>query len=105
MCIIKFGNSAAGSNNNNHELVNGLDSALRKLQQSSIIGKLKRKWKGFELESQVIGVENNKFYPLTDPVLFIGHLSDGSMLVVDKPWMEVVKNFEAPPVHRHIYGS
>ncbi|OMO85087.1 hypothetical protein CCACVL1_10432 [Corchorus capsularis] len=41
----------------------------------------------------------------TDPVLFVGHLSKHSILIIDKPWMAVVKSFDAPPVQRHIYGT
>ncbi|CAM8911121.1 unnamed protein product [Rhodiola kirilowii] len=102
MCLIDVGNSAAGVDN--YEFVNSLDSAFRKLHQSSIIGKLKRKWKEFELEPEVIDLKSN-FFPFKDPVLFVGHLPDNSMFVVDKPWIQVVKSFDAPPVHRHIYGT
>uniref|UniRef100_A0A7N0TIR6 Uncharacterized protein n=1 Tax=Kalanchoe fedtschenkoi TaxID=63787 RepID=A0A7N0TIR6_KALFE len=103
MCLIDFENPARGGDTS--DLVNCLDSALWKLHRSSINGKLKRKWKEFELETKVVGLEKFDFCSFKDPVLFIGHMSDSSMFVIDKPWMEVVKSFEAPPVHRHIYGT
>ena len=49
--------------------------------------------------------KNFEFCTFREPVLFIGHLSKGSVLVIEKPWMQVVKGFDAQPVHRHIYGT
>lgn len=40
-----------------------------------------------------------------EPVLFVGHLSKGSLFVMEKPWSQVVTTFDALPVHRHIYGT
>ncbi|PKA55771.1 Guanine nucleotide-binding protein subunit beta-like protein B [Apostasia shenzhenica] len=47
---------------------------------------------------------NFDFCAFKDPVLFVGHLSDNSLFVIEKPWLDVVKSFDAP-VHRHIYGT
>nr|KAJ0225452.1 hypothetical protein LSAT_V11C100000180 [Lactuca sativa] len=64
---------------------------------------LKRKL--HELEGKKGGRKNFEFCAFREPVLYVGHLSKGSVLVVDKPWLEVVNNFDAQPVHRHIYGT
>lgn len=99
MCLIDFGMPIDGDDDT--DLANGQDIALRKLQ----IGKLKRKLKGHESETKSNGRKNFEFYAFRDPVLFVGHLSKNSLLIIDKPWMQVVKTLEAPPVHRHIYGT
>lgn len=51
--------------------------------------------------------EGNKFEMATSkhPVLYLRHLSKSAILVVEKPWMEVIKNLDSQPVHRHIYGT
>jgi U3 small nucleolar RNA-associated protein 4 len=73
------------------------DSAFKKLQN------FKRK---FELDAEINnGKKNFEFCAFRDPVLFVGHLSKNSALIIDKPWLQVVKTFDASPVHRHIYGT
>jgi U3 small nucleolar RNA-associated protein 4 len=47
---------------------------------------------------------NFEFLAFKNPVLFVGHLLDSSVLLVEKQWMDVVKGF-GPPVHRPIYGT
>lgn len=47
---------------------------------------------------------NFNFFAFKEPVLFVGHLLDSSILIVEKRWMDVVEGFSAP-VHRHIYGT
>lgn len=83
-------------------LTNGqeLYAPLKKLQN----GRLKRKFKVHEVETREGGTGNFKFAYFRDPVLFVGHLSRNSLLIMEKPWMEVVRTFDAP-VHRHIYGT
>lgn len=49
--------------------------------------------------------KNFEVLHLKDPVLFSAHLSKNSLLIVDKPWLEVVKSLETQPVHRHIFGA
>ena len=63
--------------------------------------KVKRKDRdeGFKQERN-----NFHFMAFKDPVLFVGHLLDSSVLLVEKQWMDVVEGF-GPPVHRHIYGT
>ncbi|CAH8381705.1 unnamed protein product [Eruca vesicaria subsp. sativa] len=39
------------------------------------------------------------------PVLYLRHLSKSATLVVEKPWMEVIKGLDSQPVHRHIFGT
>lgn len=66
-------------------------------------GSLKRKQQ--ELYPKHGGRKNFDFIPFRDPVLFIEHLSVTSLLVIDKPWMQVVDSFDTKPVHRHIFGT
>ncbi|EPS65026.1 hypothetical protein M569_09751, partial [Genlisea aurea] len=49
--------------------------------------------------------KNFEFYPFKEPVLFAGHLSENSVLIVDRPWKTVIDSFEFQPVHRHIFGT
>ncbi|RAL47229.1 hypothetical protein DM860_013194 [Cuscuta australis] len=103
MCVIDFGVPVEGEDNG---LTTSQETLLRKIQTTPANGKLKkRRLKGTaELESQYYGKKNFVFREFRDPVLFLGHLSKSSVLVIDKPWIQVVKTFDAP-VHRHIYGS
>ncbi|XP_057974172.1 WD repeat-containing protein PCN-like [Malania oleifera] len=103
MCLIDFGMPV--DRDNDSDLINGLDSSSKKLQNSPINGRLKRKLQDHNLEVKLIGRKNFEFCAFRDPVLFVGHLSKNAILVIDKPWMEVVRTFDAPPVHRHIYGT
>ncbi|CAA2973654.1 U3 small nucleolar RNA-associated 4 homolog [Olea europaea subsp. europaea] len=100
MCLIDFGMPIDREDDN--ELANGEDLALRMLQSN---GKLKRKLKDHELETRQSGRKNFEFCAFRDPVLFVEHLSRNSLLVIDKPWMQVVKTLDTPPVHRHIFGT
>ncbi|KAG0557990.1 hypothetical protein KC19_11G171000 [Ceratodon purpureus] len=50
-------------------------------------------------ESKSLVVVNMK-----DLVLFLGHTGPNSVLIVEKPWLEVLRQFPAP-VARHVYGS
>ncbi|KAK4478315.1 hypothetical protein RD792_017604 [Penstemon davidsonii] len=96
MCLIDFGMPVDREN----------DSELSTGKQHSN-GGLKRKVRVHELETnkQHSGRKNFEFCPFRDPVLFVEHLSKNSLLVIDKPWIQVINTFEAQPVHRHIYGT
>ncbi|XP_024971935.1 WD repeat-containing protein PCN-like [Cynara cardunculus var. scolymus] len=97
MCFIDLGMLIGGDED--HEKVKGQDSTLKKLYK----GKIKRKLiEVHELESKNKNVEIRGF---REPVLYVGHLSKGSVLVIDKPWLQVVKTFDAQPVHRYIFGT
>lgn len=121
MCLIDFGMPVDGGDC--ADLTNGLGMKLRKSQNGKLIwrpegyddvpltseilkrnGILKRKFKVLESETRESGTRNFKFAYFRDPVLFVGHLSRNSLLIMEKPWMEVVRTFDAP-VHRHIYGT
>ncbi|KAK4787261.1 hypothetical protein SAY86_011094 [Trapa natans] len=82
--------------------------ALKKLPSSPLV-KGKRKHSNRTCESinngKVSSRKNFEFFAFRDPVMFIGHLTKGSVLIVDKPWMEVVKKMESAPVHRHVFGT
>lgn len=96
MCLIDF--AMPVDQEEDIDLVNGSQhSPKRKLQYTSINGKRRL------AESKHI--KNFEFMAFRDPVLFIGHLSENAILVMDKPWVDVVKSFDAPPVHRHIFGT
>ncbi|KAK9271406.1 hypothetical protein L1049_026996 [Liquidambar formosana] len=103
MCLIDFGMPV--DRDDNSDIVKGFDSSSKKLQNHPINGRLKRKLQDCDLETKTNGRKNFEFCAFRDPVLFVGHLSKNSFLVIDKPWMEVVKTFDAPPVHRHIFGT
>ena len=52
------------------------------------------------------GSHNKNFVmvPFKDPVLFVGHISDESILIIEKPWVEAINELP-PPVYRHLYGT
>ncbi|KAM0027420.1 putative transcription factor WD40-like family [Helianthus debilis subsp. tardiflorus] len=99
MCFIDFGMPVGRD-----EDYDGYDSTLKKLY-SPMSGKMKRKLMGHDYDNKNGGRKNFEFCAFREPVLYVGHLSKGSVLVVDKPWLQVVKTFDAQPVHRHIYGT
>ncbi|TYJ15200.1 hypothetical protein E1A91_A10G168100v1 [Gossypium mustelinum] len=102
MCSIDFGKAV--DEDDESQLVH---EALLKLQGSITNKKLKYLLiDGRQTESKHTSRKNNfEIIGFRDPVLFIGHLSKNSILMVDKPWMEVVKSFDTTPVQRHIYGT
>lgn len=102
MCWIDFGMSVDGDGENG--MINGHDSALRNLHDIPVNNKLKRKLRECQIK-QLLGRKNFDIYTFRNPVLFIGHLCENGVLIVDKPWIEVVKTFDTKPVHRHIFGT
>ncbi|KAI4337065.1 hypothetical protein L6164_015523 [Bauhinia variegata] len=88
MCLIDFGLPVEQDDG---EVLNAQDSKAR-TSQNSFKGKHKRR-------------KNFEFFAFRDPVLYSAYLSKSSFLLIDKPWLEVVKSLEAPPVHRHIFGT
>ncbi|XP_012478415.1 WD repeat-containing protein PCN isoform X1 [Gossypium raimondii] len=96
MCSIDFGKPV--DEDDESELVNG---ALLKFQGSLT----NMKWKHWLRESRQSRKNNFDLVVFRDPVLFIGHLSKHSILIIDKPWMEVVKSFDSAPLQRHIFGT
>lgn len=83
------------------------DLALKKIQYPHVNGKRKRTDRPCELinNAKASNRKNFEFFAFRDPVLFIGHLSKGSVLIIDKPWTEVITKMELSPVHRHIFGT
>lgn len=103
MCLIDFGMPV--DQEDERDLINSQDSAIiKKLQNSPINGRLKRKLKESGLDTKLNDRKNFEFCAFRDPVLFVGHLSKNSLLIIDKPWADVVRTFSAP-VHRHIFGT
>ncbi|GAX82503.1 hypothetical protein CEUSTIGMA_g9930.t1 [Chlamydomonas eustigma] len=47
---------------------------------------------------------NGRVILLPDPCVYAGYLSSDAILVLEKPWEEVMKSF-APPLLRHRYGA
>lgn len=103
MCLIDFGKPV--EREDEIELANGQDTALRNLQNTPIKGRLKRIFRDGQTETKLNSRKNFEFFSFRNPVLFIGHLSKNSLLILDKPWMEVVKTLDAAPVHRHVFGT
>ncbi|KAK1264024.1 hypothetical protein QJS04_geneDACA009505 [Acorus gramineus] len=101
MCLIDFGLPV---DEDDKVLTNGFDTILEKKCYDSNIAKLKRKWKDISQNHKPKGRKNFEFYAFKDPVLFVSHLSDKALLIIDKPWLDVVRTFDAP-VHRHIFGT
>ncbi|XP_028752000.1 WD repeat-containing protein PCN-like [Neltuma alba] len=60
---------------------------------------------GLPVEQGDDGRRDFEFVSFKDPVLFLAHFPGSSLLLIDKPWLEVVKSLEAQPVHRHIFGT
>ncbi|XP_074588267.1 WD repeat-containing protein PCN-like [Curcuma longa] len=97
MCLIDFGMPIVQE----EKVQIGSDPSLDKNESNKTNG-AKRKRKFHEQKSS-----NNKnfdFFVFKDPALFVGHLSDNSLLLMGKQWLDVARNFEAP-VHRHIFGT
>ncbi|KAG6409231.1 hypothetical protein SASPL_132265 [Salvia splendens] len=97
MCLIDFGMPI--DRDDDTDLANGL-GLTGKVHSN---GKPKRKMQG--VESKHGGKKNFEFCAFRDPVLFVEHLSKNSLVVIDKPWTQVVGTFDAQPVHRHIFGT
>ncbi|OEL25882.1 U3 small nucleolar RNA-associated protein 4 [Dichanthelium oligosanthes] len=99
MCLIDFGLAVV----EDVQLPNGSSGPAEKTDTpKSTKTKQKRKAcnEGLKQENN----NNFNFFAFKEPVLFVGHLLDSSILIVEKRWMDVVEGFGAP-VHRHIYGS
>lgn len=106
MCMIDFGMPVERDDSSElvaTDMLNGLDSVKKKLLNSN--GRLKRKLQQPDMYIKLYGRRNFEFVQFRHPVLFVGHVSKSSVIVVDKPWLEVVKSFNSQPIHRHIYGS
>ncbi|XP_021851251.2 WD repeat-containing protein PCN [Spinacia oleracea] len=106
MCLIDFGKPVERDDSNDFvttDMLNGLESVSKKLLNSN--GKLKRKLQQPDMYMKLYGRKNFEFVQFKHPVLFVGHVSKSSVIVVEKPWLEVVKSFNSQPIHRHIYGT
>ncbi|KAL6843525.1 hypothetical protein ACP4OV_026587 [Aristida adscensionis] len=99
MCFIDFGLPVA----EDVQLPNGSGGLAEKTDSKKSM-KAKQKRKGHDNELRQEKRSNFDFFAFEDPVLFVGHLLDSSILIVEKRWMDVVEGFGAP-VHRHIYGT
>ncbi|XP_009385680.2 WD repeat-containing protein PCN isoform X1 [Musa acuminata AAA Group] len=99
MCFIDFGLPV----DQDDESSIHSDLPLEKNDYNKIFGG-KRKRKYLEQKSKPFNKKNFDFFAFRDPALFVSHMSDNSLLLIEKQWMEVVRNFDAP-IHRHIYGT
>ncbi|CAO2833918.1 unnamed protein product [Amaranthus hypochondriacus] len=106
MCLIDFEIPVERDDSNSDlvpiEMLNSLDSVSKKLNSN---GRLKRKLQQTDMYIKLYGRRNFEFFEFRHPVLFVSHASKSSLLVVDKPWLEVVKSLNSQPIHRHIYGN
>ncbi|XP_014505120.1 U3 small nucleolar RNA-associated protein 4 homolog [Vigna radiata var. radiata] len=100
MCLIDFGLPVEQDEG---DMLNKQDSRSGNLQYFSVKKGTKRKFEVLPIDKPVR--RNFQVLPLENPVLFLAHTSKNSLFIVDKPWLQVVKSLEAPPVHRHIYGT
>ncbi|KAK4748340.1 hypothetical protein SAY87_014926 [Trapa incisa] len=105
MCMIDFGLPV--DQDDQQDFMDNKDLALRKIQYPKANGKRRHSDRTFELinNAKVCNRKNFEFFAFRDPVLFIGHFSKGSLLIIDKPWVEVITKMELAPVHRHIFGT
>lgn len=108
-CLIDFGKPVEEDEEN--DLPNGnLSKSLEgKLVNMGLkLGKgtnRKRRLEEYQLEGKSKERKNFEILPSKHPVLFVGHLSKNSIMVIEKPWIEVVKSLETQPVDRHIFGT
>ena len=106
MCLIDFEIPVERDDSNSDlvpiEMLNSLDSVSKKLNSN---GRLKRKLQQTDMYIKLYGRRNFEFFEFRHPVLFVSHASKSSLLVVDKPWLEVVKSLNSQPIQRHIYGN
>jgi len=99
MCYIDFGLPVV----EDVDLLNGPVGPAEKSDVKKST-KTRQKRKAHDEESKQEKRNNFNFFAFKEPVLFVGHLLDSSILIVEKRWMDVVEGFSAP-VHRHIYGT
>lgn len=98
MCLINFAIPA----DQDVEFKNRSDQPLENHDYKNSNGAMrKRKFQDHESRTNET---NFDFFVFRDPTLFVSHFSENSLLIVEKQWKEVVRNFEAP-VHRHIFGT
>ncbi|CAN6808654.1 unnamed protein product [Brassica oleracea] len=108
-CLIDFGKPVEEDEEN--DLPNGnLSKSLEgKLVNMGLkLGKgtnRKRRLEEYQLEAKGKERKNFEILPSKHPVLFVGHLSKNSIMVIEKPWIEVVKSLDTQPVDRHIFGT
>ncbi|XP_020571588.1 U3 small nucleolar RNA-associated protein 4 homolog [Phalaenopsis equestris] len=99
MCLIDFGipiHQDDEPNVNQNQL-------LDKLVISNST-KMNKKRKKIDQQIHLHKKRNFEFCAFKDPVLFVGYLSENSVFVLERQWVDVVKSLDAP-VHRHIYGT
>ncbi|GJM96524.1 hypothetical protein PR202_ga13367 [Eleusine coracana subsp. coracana] len=99
MCFIDFGLPVV----DDAQLLLEVNGPAEKTDSAKTMKK-KQKRKACDEELKQGKRNNFDFFAFKDPVLFVGHLLDSSILIVEKRWMDVVEGF-GEPVHRHIYGT
>ncbi|KAJ6851691.1 U3 small nucleolar RNA-associated protein 4-like protein [Iris pallida] len=99
MCLIDFGMPVGQDD----VLPNGPDISMGKYD-SPKKAIAKRKRMNVDQECKPHTKKNFDFCSFRSPVLFVGYVSEKSLLVIEKRWTEVLQNFDSP-VHRHIYGT
>uniref|UniRef100_A0A1D1Z8K6 Cirhin n=2 Tax=Anthurium amnicola TaxID=1678845 RepID=A0A1D1Z8K6_9ARAE len=86
------------------DLPNGSNLLSDNFQYPFMNVKAKRKRRDANHETKQSKINNFDFFEFRNPVLFVGHMLEHSLLVLEKPWMKVIQTFGAP-VHRHIFGT
>ncbi|XP_019084008.1 PREDICTED: U3 small nucleolar RNA-associated protein 4 isoform X2 [Camelina sativa] len=108
-CLIDFGKPVEEDEENglpNGNLSKTLEGKLVNMGLKKGKGtNRKRRLEEYQLEGKSNEKKNFEILPSKHPVLFVGHLSKNSILVIEKPWMDVVKSLDTQPVDRHIFGT
>jgi len=106
-CLIEFGKPAEQDEDTDTpcNLSEKLEGKLASISMKLGNGAQKRRLEEYQKESK--SNKRKKFEMVTSkhPVLYLRHLSKSAILVIEKPWMEVIKNLDTQPVHRHIFGT
>lgn len=99
MCFVDFGMPI--DQDDIHLPPNGSNASIQHVSPKKITLK---KRKNAERSPLIFRLKNFDFCAFNDPVLFLNHVSEKSLFVIQKPWIEVVESFGLP-VHKHIYGT
>ncbi|KAH9301389.1 hypothetical protein KI387_012972, partial [Taxus chinensis] len=104
MCLIDFGKPVSQDDN---DLSNGESLILQKLDKAKndlANGNGKPKSGKLKHKPLIFSDKNFVILPFRYPVHFLAHLSEDSIVIVEKPWGDVLQKFKAP-VYRHVFRT
>ncbi|CAN8291169.1 unnamed protein product [Cochlearia groenlandica] len=103
-CLIEFGKSA--EQDDEMVLSETVEDRIASIGLKKLgNGTRKRRLEEYQKESKSNERNKSEMFTTKNPVLYLKHLSKSAILVIDKPWMEVIKGLDTQPVHRHIFGT